>query len=44
MRYVTAAAKDVGERDFDLVTVFDCLHDTGGFPASASYMREILKP
>ena len=27
--FVKATAKDIAERDFDLVTMFDCLHDMG---------------
>ncbi len=27
--FETAAAKDIAQRDFDLITMFDCLHDMG---------------
>ena len=44
VRFVTARAKDIAERDFDLVTMFDCLHDMGDPRGCAAHMRSILKP
>lgn len=44
VRFEVAAAKDINERDFDLVTVFDCLHDMGDPKGCASHVHEILKP
>ena len=44
VRFETAAAKEITERDFDLVTVFDCLHDMGDPRGCARRMREILNP
>jgi len=29
VRFVTAQAKEIADRDFDLITMFDCLHDMG---------------
>ena len=43
VRFEVAAAKEIGERDFDLVTVFDCLHDMGDPRGCARHMRSILK-
>ena len=44
VRFETAAAKDINERDFDLITVFDCLHDMGDPKGCATHMRKLLKP
>ncbi len=44
VRFETALAKEIGERDFDLVTVFDCLHDMGDPRGCAIHVREMLKP
>ena len=43
VRFEIAAAKDIDERDFDLITVFDCLHDMGDPRGCASHMHKILK-
>lgn len=43
VRFVSAAAKDISETDFDLVTSFDCLHDMGDPRGCAGHMRRILK-
>lgn len=43
VRFEIAAAKDIDERDFDLVTVFDCLHDMGDPRGCATHMHKILK-
>ena len=37
-------AKDIDERDFDLVTMFDCLHDMGDPRGCAKHVRSMLKP
>jgi len=44
VRFVTARAKDIVERDFDLVTMFDCLHDMGDPRGCARHVRGLLKP
>lgn len=44
VRFQTARAKDIAERDFDLVTVFDCLHDMGDPQGCAAHIRTLLKP
>jgi ubiquinone/menaquinone biosynthesis C-methylase UbiE len=44
VRFVTARAKDIAERDFELVTMFDCLHDMGDPKGCARHVRGILKP
>lgn len=43
VRFEIAAAKDIDERDFDLITVFDCLHDMGDPRGCATHMHKILK-
>lgn len=44
VRFVTMAAKEIAEREFDLVTVFDCLHDMGDPAGCAAHIRNLLKP
>jgi 2-polyprenyl-3-methyl-5-hydroxy-6-metoxy-1,4-benzoquinol methylase len=44
VRFVTARAKDIVERNFDLVTMFDCLHDMGDPRGCAKHVRGLLKP
>jgi 2-polyprenyl-3-methyl-5-hydroxy-6-metoxy-1,4-benzoquinol methylase len=44
VQFETAAAKEIEERDFDLITAFDCLHDMGDPRGCAAHMHEILKP
>jgi SAM-dependent methyltransferase len=44
VRFETAPAKEIAERDFDLVTMFDCLHDMGDPRGCAAHMRRLLKP
>jgi ubiquinone/menaquinone biosynthesis C-methylase UbiE len=44
IRFVTAPAKDITDRDFDLVTMFDCLHDMGDPRGCAKHVRKLLKP
>ncbi len=43
VKFVAAAAKDIKETDYDLVTSFDCLHDMGDPRGCADRMRLILK-
>jgi SAM-dependent methyltransferase len=43
VRFEVAKAKEIAERDFDLVTTFDCLHDMGDPAGCAAHMRRILK-
>ena len=43
-RFQTARAQDYAERGFDLVTMFDALHDMGDPVAAAQHARETLKP
>ena len=44
VRFETVHAKDIAERDFDLITMFDCLHDMGDPRGCAAHMRRLLKP
>ncbi|WEK41852.1 MAG: class I SAM-dependent methyltransferase [Candidatus Sphingomonas colombiensis] len=44
VRFETSTAKEIAERDFDLVTMFDCLHDMGDPRGCAAHMRRILAP
>ena len=44
VRFETMPAKDIPERDFDLVTMFDCLHDMGDPRGCAAHMKRVLKP
>jgi ubiquinone/menaquinone biosynthesis C-methylase UbiE len=44
VRFETVPAKQIAERDFDLVTMFDCLHDMGDPRSCANHMRKLLKP
>jgi ubiquinone/menaquinone biosynthesis C-methylase UbiE len=43
VRFETSAAKDIAEKDFDLITMFDCLHDMGDPRGCAAHMRRMLK-
>src|SRR5581483_3604986 len=43
VRFETAPAKQIAGRDFDLITMFDCLHDMGDPRGCAAHMRKILK-
>jgi len=40
--FEVAAAKDIDETGFDLVTMYDCLHDMGDPRGCAGHMRRIL--
>src|SRR5207302_1309837 len=44
VRFECVTAKDIAERDFDLVTMFDCLHDMGDPRGCAAHVRKLLKP
>ena len=43
-RFEVGLAKDYPEKDFDLVTCFDCLHDMGDPAGAAAHIRKSLKP
>ena len=42
VRFEAVAAKDISEDGFDLVTMYDCLHDMGDPRGCAAHMRRIL--
>jgi SAM-dependent methyltransferase len=42
-RFAVGTAKDYPEKDFDLVTFFDCLHDMGDPAGAAAHVRQSLK-
>ena len=44
VRFEVATAKDYPGRDFDLVTVFDALHDMGDPVGASAHVRQSLKP
>lgn len=44
VRFEVAKAKDIAEDEFDLITMFDCLHDMGDPAGCARHMHEILAP
>lgn len=44
VRFEVATAKDIAEDGFDLITMYDCLHDMGDPAGCARHMREILSP
>ena len=43
VRFEAASAKEIGDSGFDLVTVFDCLHDMGDPRGCSAHMRRIMK-
>ncbi len=43
VRFETVPAKDIAEGDFDLVTMFDCLHDMGDPRGCAAHVKNLLK-
>ncbi|WP_432259694.1 class I SAM-dependent methyltransferase [Cupriavidus sp. TMH.W2] len=43
VRFEVASAKDFGGKDYDLVAVFDCLHDMGDPVGAARHVRETLR-
>ncbi len=44
VRFEVAKAKEIRETGFDLITMFDCLHDMGDPQGCAARMREMLAP
>jgi SAM-dependent methyltransferase len=42
--FEVAAAKEIAENGFDLVTMYDCLHDMGDPRGCAAQVRKILAP
>ena len=42
VRFEAVAAKDIAETGFDLITMYDCLHDMGDPRGCAAHMRRIL--
>jgi 2-polyprenyl-3-methyl-5-hydroxy-6-metoxy-1,4-benzoquinol methylase len=44
VRFETAPAKNLPGEGFDLVTMFDCLHDMGDPAGAAAHIRTRLKP
>lgn len=43
VRFEATTAKEIEEKDFDLITFFDCLHDMGDPRGCAAHMKSILK-
>src|ERR1700723_1813726 len=43
VRFEIAKAKEIAEKDCDLVTMYDCLHDMGDPRGCAGHVRNILK-
>jgi SAM-dependent methyltransferase len=43
VRFEIAKAKEIEDRGFDLITMFDCLHDMGDPRGCAAHMRKVLK-
>lgn len=43
VRFEAIPAKEIGEADFDLITMFDCLHDMGDPRGCAEHIRGLLK-
>jgi SAM-dependent methyltransferase len=43
VRFEIAKAKEIAEGEFDLVTMYDCLHDMGDPRGCAGHVRKILK-
>lgn len=44
VRFEVAEAKKIAETGFDLVTMYDCLHDMGDPRGCAAHIRNILRP
>lgn len=44
VRFEVAKAKEIAEDGFDLVTMYDCLHDMGDPRGCAHHMRKIVAP
>ena len=43
VRFETTTAKDISDTEFDLITMFDCLHDMGDPRGCAAHLRTMLK-
>jgi 2-polyprenyl-3-methyl-5-hydroxy-6-metoxy-1,4-benzoquinol methylase len=43
VRFETTMAKEIVEGDFDLITMFDCLHDMGDPRGCAAHIHSLLK-
>jgi len=43
VHFVASTAKEIPERDFDFVTMFDCLHDMGDPRGCSSHVHSILR-
>ena len=43
VHFKTALAKDISDGEFDLITMFDCLHDMGDPRGCAAHLRTLLK-
>jgi ubiquinone/menaquinone biosynthesis C-methylase UbiE len=43
VQFEASPAKSITARDFDLITMFDCLHDMGDPRGCAAHMRKLLK-
>lgn len=43
VRFETVPAKEIADTGFDLITMFDCLHDMGDPQGCAAHMRTLLK-
>jgi SAM-dependent methyltransferase len=43
VRFETVSAKDIAEGGFDLITMFDCLHDMGDPAGCAAHLAGLLK-
>ena len=44
VHFEVAKAKEIKETGFDLITMYDCLHDMGDPAGCATHMRKILAP
>ncbi|WP_028055758.1 class I SAM-dependent methyltransferase [Sphingobium bisphenolivorans] len=44
VRFEVSTAKEIPEGNYDLVTMYDCLHDMGDPRGCAAHMRRILAP
>lgn len=44
VRFEVAKAKEIAEDGFDLITMYDCLHDMGDPQGCSTHLRRILKP
>jgi precorrin-6B methylase 2 len=44
VKFEVASAKEIAETGFDLVTMYDCLHDMGDPQGCARHMRQIVAP